>query len=158
MATCSICNLQAKSPKGLGQHISKTHNLSPTEYVEKTFELKLCLHCGGKAKMLSISKGFDDWCAACETEHRRSSAIKMRAKLKNNSAKYELFISRLSETIGWQWEHLDQSVRIENSLKNSKNGKWLGDIHSDDVESVMIENNLKAPWDTVGLNNLFGVQ
>jgi hypothetical protein len=154
---CAICNLTAASPKGLGQHISKTHKMSVDEYVAKAFQPKMCCHCGLVAKVLSISKGFDHWCAKCETERRKSSAIKMRAKLKDNPEKYEQFISKLSATIGWQWEHLDQSKRIENSLKNSKTGKWIGDVHSDDVERTMHYNNLKAPWSFEDLDNLFGI-
>jgi hypothetical protein len=79
----------------------------------------------------------------------------MRARLKADPVKYKSFLDKLSLTISNQWATLDQSVRIQNSLKNSRNGKWLGVVKAEDTEKVMKANNLKAPWSDQELDELF---
>jgi hypothetical protein len=153
---CDLCGKVSSTMKGLGQHVNRSHGLEAEEYASRFFVRPVC-QCGSPTKFLSITLGYDTWCSACETARRSDSAKKMRARLKSDTTKYESFVSKLSQVIGEQWATIDQSARIELMLKNSRNGKWHGDVHSDDVDSFMVVNKYKAPWTEADLNDIFEV-
>lgn len=156
-AVCLECKIEVKSYGSLARHIRFTHGMTSVDYAEKFFIQPIC-QCGAKTKLLNIRKQYDTWCAACQSTRRKQAAIAMRARLKADPIKYEAFISKLSETIGWQWENLDQSKRMETIAKNNpKRTTWHGIIEADNVEEFMTKNNLRAPWSFADLNQVFGV-
>ena len=64
---CKICKKEFSSLRGLGYHISCTHNISAKEYYDKYLKKEAdgtCKYCGKPTPFLGLRHGYQKYCCA----------------------------------------------------------------------------------------------
>lgn len=118
MLDCKICNFVISNTRKLSKHIRDHHKEFTIKmyydiYLKKENEDD-CLICKNKTKFFHLGEGYKKTCGkSCSTKLNR-------LRLKVNPEKYNEFIEKLSKRVKEEWASKDQSVRIKNMKKTTK--------------------------------------